>query len=333
MQDNVAAQSAVEHQVQRSLLAAQELRVVSRELQVQQTVGGIRTALARASKQTDLATSLMHEVNAGPDQALVDNALSRLDALMSAVRKAADLRTNMLTIRQKRVFQARPMFDTALTTLVTELARGAALDGGVGSVRDAQAAPVQVDQHDPTIEAVNRYRLAMSRVQAAAMMFMAAGSGSAANDVRDAAADAAVAMQAVLAGPAPDAIKADARLTDSIGKAIAGASIDLIGVSRQLDAVVDTEIETTSQDMQSSFDKLVQTAADRQRSAAATARAAGRLASRNILMMVGAITVLMVGLGTVVTRILAGPIRRLTRIVQGIADGNTRAGRALYGMA
>lgn len=142
-----------------------------------------------------------------------------------------------------------------------------------------------MDQHDPTIEAVNRYRLAMSRVQAAAMMFMAAGSGSAANDVRDAAADAAVAMQAVLAGPAPDAIKADARLTDSIGKAIAGASIDLIGVSRQLDAVVDTEIETTSQDMQSSFDKLVQTAADRQRSAAATARAAGRLASRNILMM------------------------------------------------
>jgi hypothetical protein len=64
MQDNVAAQSTVEHQVQRSLLAAQELRVVSRELQVQQTVGGIRAALERATKQTDLATSLMHEVKA-----------------------------------------------------------------------------------------------------------------------------------------------------------------------------------------------------------------------------------------------------------------------------
>src|ERR1700754_2401398 len=56
MQDNVAAQSAVERQVQRSLLAAQELRVVSRELLVEQTVGGIRTALARATKQTELAT-------------------------------------------------------------------------------------------------------------------------------------------------------------------------------------------------------------------------------------------------------------------------------------
>ncbi|HEY1410745.1 MAG TPA: hypothetical protein VGF36_01330, partial [Rhodopila sp.] len=236
MQDNVAAQSAVERQVQRSLLAAQELRVVSRELLVEQTVGGIRTALARATKQTELATGLMHGVDlqaggAGPDQALVDNALSRLKALMSAVGKAADLRTEMLTMRQKRVFQVRPMFETALATLVTELARGSAMDGGVGSVRDTQATPVQADQHDPTLEAVNRYRLAMGRVQAAAMMFMAAGSGSAANDVKDAAADAAAAMQAVLAGPAPDAIKADARLTDSIGKAIAGASVDLIGVS------------------------------------------------------------------------------------------------------
>ncbi|HEX3574674.1 MAG TPA: methyl-accepting chemotaxis protein [Rhodopila sp.] len=323
MQDNVAAQSAVEHQVQRSLLAAQELRVVSRELQVQQTVGGIRTALARAGKQTERATALMHQVDAGPDQALADDALNRLNALMGAVTKAADLRSEMLTIRQKRVFQARPVFETALTTLVTELARGSAMDGGVGSVRDTQAAPVQADQRDPTIEAVNRYRLAMSRVQAAAMMFMAAGSGSAANDVKDAAADAAAAMQAVLAGPAPDAIKADARLTDSIGQAIAAASIDLITVSRQLDEVVNTEIEAASQDMQSSFDKLDQTAAGRQRAAADTARAAGHRAATNILVMVGAITLLMISLGTVVTRMLAGPIRRLTRIVQGIADGKT----------
>jgi methyl-accepting chemotaxis protein len=325
MQDNVAAQSAVEQQVERSLLAAQELRVVSRELQVQQTVGGIRTALERADRQTAHATALMHEVTAGPDQALVDDALKRLDGLMEAVRKAAGLRTDLLTLRQKRLFQTRPMFETALTTLMTELARGEAMDGGVGSVRDsAVAGAAQADQRDPTIEAVNRYRLAMGRVQAAAMMFMAAGSGSAANDVRDAMADAAASMQAILAGPAPDAIKADARLTDSIGKAIAGASAELIAMSRQLDQVVGAEIETASQDMQASFEKLVESAASRQRSASSTAQAAGHQASRNILMMVGAITVLMVTLGTVVIWMLAGPIRRLTRIVQGIADGKTQ---------
>ncbi len=54
MQQHVATQSVLEHQVQRSLLAAQELRVVSRELQVQQTVAGIRGALDRATRQTEL---------------------------------------------------------------------------------------------------------------------------------------------------------------------------------------------------------------------------------------------------------------------------------------
>ena len=323
LQDNVAAQSAVEHQVQRSLLAAQELRVVSRELQMQQTVGGIRTALERAVKQTGLATALMHEVKAGPDQALVDDALTSLDALMGAVKKTADLRTDMLTVRQKRVFQARPVFETALTTLMSELARGSALDTGVGSVRDTTGETAKADQHDPTIESVNRYRIAMSRVQAAAMMFMATGTGSAANDVRDATADAAADMAVILSGPAPDGIKADAHMVDNIGKAIATASTDLIAMSRQLDQVVGAEVETASQAMRSAFEKLAETATDRQRSASATAVAAGGQASRNILMMVGTIAVLMVSLGSVAVRMLAGPIRRLTRIVQAIADGNT----------
>jgi methyl-accepting chemotaxis protein len=323
MQENVAAQSAVARQVQRSLLAAQELRVVSRELQVQQTVAGIGTALGRAAKQTELSTTLMQAVKAGPDQALLDDALTQLNGLMSAVKKAAALRTDLLTARQKRLFQTRPLFETVLTTLMSELARGAALDGGVGSVRDVTAITAQADQRDPTIEALNRYRLAMSRVQAAAMMFMATGNGSAANDVRDAAAEATTSMAIVLSGPAPDGLKADARTVDSIGKAIAGASIDLIAMSRQLDQVAGPDVETASQAMRTAFEKLAETAAERQRVASQTALAAGRQASDNILMMVGAITLLMASLGTVVTRTLAGPIRRLTRIVQEIAGGKT----------
>jgi methyl-accepting chemotaxis protein len=325
MQENVAAQSAVEHQVQRSLLAAQELRVVSRELQVQQTVGGIRTALERAAKQTDVAATLMHDVKAGPDQALLDDALDRLNALMSAVKKAAELRTDLLTARQKRLFQVRPLFETALATLMNELARGNAIDSGVASVRDGTTQTVEANQHDPAIEAVNRYRLAMSRVQAASMMFMATGSGSAANDVRDATTEATASMEAVLSGPTPDSIKTDARLVDNLGKAIATASADLIAMSRQLDQIAGAEVETTSQAMRSAFEKLAETAADRQRSASNTALAAGRQASDNILLMVGAIMLLMGSLGTVATRMIAGPIRRLTRIVQAIANGKTDA--------
>jgi methyl-accepting chemotaxis protein len=323
MQEHVKTQSAVEHQVQRSLLAAQELRVVSRELQVQQTVSGVRSALERAARQTEQATALMHEVKAGPDQKLLDDALAQLNTLMSAVKRAADLRSDMLTARQKRLFQVRPMFETALTTLMNELARGTAMDGGVASVRDTTAQPTQADQHDPTIEAVNRYRLAMSRVQAAAMMFMATGTGSAANDVRDATTEATASMAAILSGPAPDAIKTDAKLAQNIGVGIATASADLIQMSRQLDQVAGAEVEAGSQAMQSAFEKLAETADERQRSASSTALAAGSQAANNILMMVGVITLVMVGLGTVVIRMLAGPIRRLTRNVQAIAGGKT----------
>jgi methyl-accepting chemotaxis protein len=323
LQEKVTTQSVIEHQVQLSLLAAQDLRVVSRELQLQQTVAGVRNALSRATKQTEIATSLMHEVKAGPDQALLDDALTRLNALMNAVKQAADLRTGMLTARQVRLFRARPVFESALTTLVTELAQGGAVVSGVDAVRDTSGQTAKVNQRDPTLEAINRYRLAMSRLEASAMMFMVTGSGSAANDVRDATADATASMATVLSGPAPAAIKSDAHLVDSIGKSISGASTELISMSRELDKVAGADVETASQAMSAAFEKLAEAAADRQRSASQTAMAAGKLASDHILMMVGAITLLMASLGFVVIRMLAGPIRRLTQSVQAIAGGKT----------
>ncbi len=147
------------------------------------------------------------------------------------------------------------------------------------SVRDtAQAA--QADQHDPTVEAVNRYRLAMSRLQAAAMMFMATGTASAATEVRDATAEADASMASVLSGPTPDAIKADARLVENIGAGIATASGDLIAMSRQLDQVAGADVEAGSQAMRFAFEKLAETAAERQRSASGSALEAGQSGNR-----------------------------------------------------
>ena len=94
-------------------------------------------------------------------------------------------------------------------------------------------------------------------------------------------------------------------------------------MSRQLDQVAGTEVETASQAMQAAFEKLAETAADRGRIASNAALAAGDKASNDILMMVGVITLMMVVTGTLVTRMLAGPIRRLTKIVQTIAGGKT----------
>lgn len=323
MQQDAAAQSATQQQVQRGLIAAQELRAISRELQVQQSVRGIRSTLDRATKQTELATTLMRQINVDRDRALLDQALVRLDVLMGAIKRAAELRADMIAARQKRLIQARPVFDAAVNTLVDELARGTALEGGVTSARDTAAPSAQADQHDPGIAAVNRYRLAMSRVQDAALMFMATGNGSAANDIHDATDDAATSMAAILSGPVPEAVQADARLVDAIGKGIAEASADLIAMSRQLDQVAGAEVESASQAMQAAFETFATTAADRERAASDTVLTAGSQASNNILMVGGAVAVLIITLGVVVIRMLAGPIGRLTLIVQSIAGGKT----------
>lgn len=200
MQRAVATQAVMERQVQRGLTAAQELRVVARELQVQQTLTGIRSAMERATKQTETITTLLRELNAGPDQKLRDDALDRLGDLMGAVKHAGSLRSDLITARQKRLLQARPTFETAMKTLMDELARGEAAEEGVASVRGSGQV-VEADQHNPAIEAANRYRLAMSRLQAAVMLFLATGNGSASNDIRDAVTEANAAMTAILSAP------------------------------------------------------------------------------------------------------------------------------------
>lgn len=322
LQAEVTAQATIEHQVQSSLIAAQELRVVSRELQVQQTIPSIRAALERAVRQKEASATLLRQVNVAPDHSLFADAFARLDSLLEAVKRAADLRIEMLTARQKRLFQVRPTFENSLTTLTGELARGSALSSGVDSVRSA-AQVSEADQRDPMVEAVARYRLAMSRIQQAALMFMATGNPSAANEIRSADNEQEAAMSVILSGTVSDAIKIDAQMVNAIGKGIAAASSDLIDMTRKLDQVAGVEVEKASQAMQWAFEALVEKAAEHERAAVDMARNAGVQANRNILMMIAAIALLMPILGYVVTRTIAGPIRRLTRTVQAIASGQT----------
>jgi methyl-accepting chemotaxis protein len=322
MQQASTAQSIVGLQAQRGLIAAQDLRVVARDVQGQQNIAGVRSALDRAAKLTETASALLREVNPGPDQKLLDAALGSLDHLTISIKRAAELRTDLLTARQKRLFQVRPLFETAMTTLLNELARGTAVESGVASVRDNNAGP-QADLHDPVIEAANRYRLAVSRVEAAAMMFMATGVKSAASDIRDATADATANMAAILSSPAPEGIKQDAHMVDTIGSGIAKTANDLVGMSEQLDQVAGTEVEVASRDMRAAFEKLAQSAEARGRAASASAVLAGSQAATDIVIMVAVIILMMITLGAAVTVLLSGPIRRLTRSVQTIAGGKT----------
>jgi len=326
-QAGVEGQAEVRHQVQRALLAAQELRVVSRELPQQQTTGGIKSTLARGAAQHDHAAHIMRAVKdrlADPaDGALLDQSLTRLDALMAAVTAAGSLRGDIITVRQKKLFQIRNMFETSLNTLHDELAKGVAFEGGVNSVRAASAPAGEANPNSADIEALVRYRLAMSRLQGGALMFMATSNPAAANDIRDAAQQAQGSMVAILTGQAADQIKADARIVDVIGTGIAQASTDLVAMIRRLEDVTGPEVEAAGQTMRAAFETLAAAAAQRENAASAASHEASEAAWRHIIMMIGATAALMIGSGVVVTGMIAGPIGRLTRIVRAIADGQT----------
>lgn len=323
----VAEEAATADQIQASLVAAQELRVASRAVQSQQTIAAVRTLVQKAEVQKSVATNLLRKSDNHADTALLNDAAARLDHLMDTVQQVASLRTDILTLRQKRLFQVRSTFENSLTTLTAELANGAALASGVDSVRaheslDASEQKAQ-DTVTPVLAILTRYRLAMSRLQQSALMFIATGNGGAANDVREANKEQDAAMTALIAETPSDAIKNDIHLTQTLGKGIADASFDLITMTRKLDELADSEMDKASQALQTAFASLSTAMKQREQAAIQTAQDAGDDASRNILIALAAITVGLIVIGAVFTRLIAGPIRHLTRIVQAIAAGDT----------
>jgi methyl-accepting chemotaxis protein len=328
MQDGVATQAATERQIQRALLATLELRVVSRELQYQQTASSVNAAAERAAKQHAIARDDLQQARAesqnADDSDRLGKAIDHLDAIADAVKREAALRTAMLTVRQKRLLLVRPTFESSLGLFVEELARGGRMLSGVDSVRDTTGpAAANADQHDPTLQAMTAYRLAMARMQGAALTFMATGSGAAANEVKDAIAEADRNMAIVMAHDLADAVKMDAKSVDTIGRSMDQAAIDLISQTQQLDAIAHTEVEAVSQSMQLEVEQVAQSIGARARAASEQARQARTAALHDIVLLIGGIAGLMLLFGSVTTYAIAAPIRSLTRAVQAIAGGDT----------
>ena len=326
LQDGVAAESAAERQIQDTLLSALELRVISRELQYQQSVLAVRRAVERADAQRAAAQQALHEAQARAsdpdDQARLQKAIAALDELAAAVQREGRLRSDLLTARQRNLFQMRPVFEQALDSFTQELQRGSAVQSGVDAVRD-DAAKAVANVSDPAQIALNQYRLAMARLQSDALMFLATGNPAAANEVRDAAQEAERQMAVILNGKLADDVKADARTVALVGKGIAGAADGLIDQTKQLDAMTRKEVEGASKAMQQAIADVAQSFATRVRRVSEAAQAGRRTAQQQEIELIGGIAVLVLVLGTLMTRVIAGPLRALTRSVQAIAQGET----------
>ncbi len=237
-QTNLVAQAAVQRTVLRGLLAARELRAISRELPYQQSAGNIKNALERAGAQRDTTSQILADVlgrlSDPPDLALVDQAQTRLDALRAAIVHAAGVRGEIVALRQKKLFLARTTFENSLNMLRDELAHGGAIESGVDMVQNNAAAHAEATETGAVVEQLTRYRLAMARLQSAALMFMATDNPAAANDIRGAIQEAQAAMAAIQGGHIQSQVKDDAQMVDRIGSGIASASTDLIALTKEL---------------------------------------------------------------------------------------------------
>src|SRR4051812_47368986 len=60
-QQRSASQSIVERAAHRGLSSAQDLRVVAREVQAQQSIAGVGSALDRAAKLSETAAAVLHQ--------------------------------------------------------------------------------------------------------------------------------------------------------------------------------------------------------------------------------------------------------------------------------
>ncbi len=325
LQDGVAVQAALERRIQQALLTGVELRVVSRELQFQQTPRAVRQAVEHADAQHRAARSLLaaaQTATADPtDRERLGEAMQALDAVATAVKREAVLRTDILDVRQKRLFLSLPLFETALRGLAEELERGG-VQSGVDSVR-ADGGTTTGDLHAPTQLALNDYRLAMARLQSSALMFLATSNSAAANEVKDAVHEAAGKIAAVQAADIPDGVKTDARNVALLGTGISNAAVELISQTRKLDAMAEQEVESAAQRMQQAIQQVAASFVARVDAASGQAAAARDRALRDMVMLIGGIAVLMLALGAATTWIIARPIRRLTGMVQAIAGGDT----------
>ena len=327
LQGQETSASRSERQIKDALIAAQELRLVSQELPQQQTLGAVKAVAERAGLDVSRAREGLQRVRqALPDPVVrqdLDGALGGLDGFAAALTQEAALRQTMLATRQKRLFQARPVYDQSLQSLRDDLARGKASASGVDAVSGAAATETAVSATlMQAREELTGYALAMDRLQNGALAFLATGNPIAANDVKAAAAAAQARMTALVGSEIDEGIKGDARTLDMLGKGVAQAAIELIDQTRQLDALANQQVAVASKSMADGIGAAVTMLTTQAEAAHAEAIANAAAARQRLVLFGGAVAVLMIASGGFVTWLIASPIRGLTSAMQRLAAGD-----------
>jgi hypothetical protein len=228
----------------------------------------------------------------------LDDLVLRLDALATAAGHVAALRTEVIDTDQQRLLQARAPFDETTHIFAVDLARGPV----------TQAA----NDRSESQEALTAYRLAVGRVQAAALMVMATGDVAAANEAFDATDDAARSMAKLLGGNLADAVKSDAQAADARGREMVEAGLALVAQSLRLERMAQTEMETASDALQTASEDAQRWLTSQAEAASAAFVTARRLAVRDMTLAIGCAALLVIAFGGLMTWVIAGPTRNQT---------------------
>jgi hypothetical protein len=302
LQTAMSNRTAQARQLASGLLVAQDLRVVTRDLQHQPSVDAVKAVAERVAQLQAEAAGLLHHANGRivelAARERLDDLELRFASLATAAGHVAALRTAVIDADQQRVLQARAPFDENAHILAGDLVRGSATQAASGwsEAQDALAA----------------YRLALGRVQAGALMVMATGDVAAANAVFDATDDAARSMAKLLGGDLPDSVKADAQAADARGREVVEASLALVAQSLRLEHMAQTEMETASDALQSASKDTDRWLTSQDAVSSAAFVTASRLAVRDMTLAIGCAALLVVVLGGMVTWVIGGPIRDRT---------------------
>ena len=326
VQEQVSRAATAERQIKLALLEAEHMRTLSRELQFRQTISDVGKALSRAEQTGAAARKVLEQVQAvetGRASQEIAAALTALDGFAEALHQEADQRRALITTRQKRLIEMRATFEQSLSSFADELASGGTTASGVDAVAGTGKIVVSDEVLTTAGNALTGYRLAMARIQNAALLFLATGNRGAANEVADAINQAKKQLAALIDTGLPAQTVTDARVMGTIGKGIQDAAQQVVDQTTHLDEFVDGTVEAANRTMSQRLTAAAQVLAERADSAHAEATEAKLSSWRQIVFISGGIVLVLLVSSTITGRAISRPIRAMTTAVQTMAQGDT----------
>ena len=313
--------------VDRALLLAAEGRTLGQELRHEQVPALLLRALHRIVSLGERTRTILRRAQAAEGGSMTGTLLAAANGSLShfvaALAQEAALRRRLLTGRARDLIEARPTFEASLDAFAQELAQGGVVASGVDAVTGQNATVLPPEVLTTARGRFTAYRLAMARMQNAALLFLATGNRAAANATDDATAQAKAALAALLASGIPAGTQQDARTMGMLGGGIAKAAAAAVRRTLTLDRFVAGPVALADRAMTAAL-RQVGARLDRQARAQvlAAAREQGRVRARLLAIACGIALVLGLS-GWLTARTIGRPIRAMTRTVQAMAGGDT----------